>query len=294
MLSSRPYLHLHMLVFLWGFTAILGLLIKLSFPEVVFYRTLISFLAFIPVLYVARVSFKIDSRVLIKLVITGIIISFHWLLFFGAARYANASVSLIGLATTSLWTALLEPMARKRRISKLEVLFGLVIILGIYIIYIDDFTYGIGLIMSIASAFFAAVFTVANSLFVKRHNPLQITFYETGGAFLGSIPFVMWYGYSSGNAFTIPSSLDWGYLLVLALVCTVYANAAWVNILKKISAFAGNLVINLEPIYGILLALLIFGETEKMNPGFYWGGILILLTIFAYPIVSKRFRGGLK
>lgn len=294
MLKSRPYLHLHFLVFLWGFTAILGLLIELSFPEVVFYRTLIAFIAFIPVLYIAKVSFKVAPKVIVRLILTGVIISFHWLLFFGAARYANASVSLIGLATTSLWTALLEPLARKRRISKLELLFGIVIIIGIYIIYIDDFSYGVGLLMSIASAFFAALFTVANSLFVKKHNPLQITFYETGGAFLGSIPFVIWYVQSNNTSLAMPSNMDWGYLLILALVCTVYANAAWVNILKKISAFAGNLVINLEPIYGILLALLIFGQSEEMNPGFYWGGLVIILTIFAYPVVSKRFRGGLK
>ncbi len=294
MLKSRPYLHLHFLVFLWGFTAILGLLIKLPFAEVVFYRTLISFIAFVPVLILFKVSFKLAPKVISKLLLTGVIISFHWLLFFGAARYANASVSLIGLATTSLWTALLEPLARKQRISKLEVLFGVAIIMGIYVIYLDDFSYGIGLIMSIASAFFAAIFTVANSLFVKRHNPLQITFYETGGAFLGTIPFVLWHLHSTGLSMAMPSSLDWGYLLILALVCTVYANAAWVYILKKISAFAGNLVINLEPIYGILLALLIFGKTEEMNPGFYGGGVLIILTIFAYPVVSKRFRGGLK
>ena len=294
MLKSRPYLHLHFLVFLWGFTAILGLLIKLSFPEVVFYRTLISFLAFIPVLILAKISFKVAPKVVFKLLITGVIISFHWLLFFGAARYANASVSLIGLATTSLWTAFLEPLARKKRVSKLEVVFGLVIIGGIYIIYVDDFSYGVGLVMSIGSAFFAAMFTVANSLFVKKYNPLQITFYETGGAFLGSIPFVLWHLNSNGTTLSMPSTLDWGYLLVLALVCTVYANAAWVNILKKISAFAGNLVINLEPIYGILLALALFGQSEEMNPGFYWGGAVIIITVFAYPIISKRFRGGLK
>jgi len=294
MLKSRPYLHLHFLVFLWGFTAILGLLIKLSFPEVVFYRTLISFLAFMPVLVLTKVSFRVEPKVVIKLLLTGVIISFHWLLFFGAARYANASVSLIGLATTSLWTALLEPLARKQRISKLELLFGVIIIIGIYVIYLDDFSYGLGLVMSIVSAFFAALFTVANSLFVTKHHPLQITFYETGGAFLGTIPFVLWHLHSNGASLAMPTTLDWGYLLILALVCTVYANAAWVYILKKVSAFAGNLVINLEPIYGILLALLIFGQTEKMNPGFYWGGVIIILTIFAYPIVSRRFRGGLK
>ena len=294
MLKSRPYLHLHLLVFLWGFTAILGLLIKLSFPEVVFYRTLIAFIAFIPVLFFAKVSFKVEPKVLIRFILTGVIISFHWLLFFGAARYANASVSLIGLATTSLWTAFLDPLARKRRISKLEVVFGMAIIFGIYIIFIDDFSYGLGLVMSIASAFFAALFSVANSLFVKKHSPLQITFYETGGAFLGSVPFVLWHLNSSGTDLAMPTMPDWGYLLILALVCTVYANATWVNILKNISAFAANLVINLEPIYGILLALLFFGQTEAMNPGFYWGGLVIILTIFAYPIVSKRFRGGLK
>jgi len=294
MLKSRPYLHLHFLVFLWGFTAILGLLIELSFPEVVFYRTLISFIAFIPVLLIFKVSFKVEPKVVIKLLLTGVIISFHWLLFFGAARYANASVSLIGLATTSLWTALLEPLARKQRISKMEILFGVIIIIGISIIYIDDFSYGIGLLMSIASAFFAAMFTVANSLFVKKHCPLQITFYETGGAFLGTIPFVLWHLQSNHTTLAMPSSMDWIYLLVLALICTVYANAAWVHILKKISAFAGNLVINLEPIYGILLALLIFGQIEQMNPSFYWGGVIIILTIFVYPIVSSRFKGGLK
>ena len=294
MFDKRPYLHLHFLVFLWGFTAILGLLIKLSFPEVVFYRTLFSFIAFIPVLYFLTIPFSVDPRTFFKLLFTGVIISLHWLLFFGAARYANASVSLIGLATTSLWTAFLEPLARKKRISKMEVFFGLLIILGLYIIYQDDFMYGAGLIMSVASAFFAAVFSVSNSLFVQRLNPLQITFYETGGAFLGTIPFVLWQINTHESSLAIPTQMDLVYLLILALICTVYANAVWVRLLKKLSAFAANLVINLEPIYGIILALLIFGRAEAMNPGFYMGGSLMIITIFAYPVVSRRFRGGLK
>jgi len=294
MSNTKSYLHLHFLVFLWGFTAILGLLIQLSFSEVVFYRTLFSLIAFIPLLYLAKVSFRVSPRTLIKLLLTGVAISFHWLLFFGAARYANASVSLIGLATTSLWTALLEPLARKQRISKMEVFFGLMIILGLYIIYKDDFLYGVGLLMSIGSALFAAVFSVSNSMFVQRHKPLQITFYETLGAFIGTIPFIFLYLDGGISSMQLPSQMDIVYLLILALVCTVYANAVWVNILKKISAFAANLVINMEPLYGIILALIIFGKTEEMNSGFYWGGSIIILTIFAYPVVSKRFRGGLK
>ena len=148
--------------------------------------------------------------------------------------------------------------------------------------------------MSVASAFFAAVFSVSNSLFVQRLNPLQITFYETGGAFLGTIPFVLWQINTHESSLAIPTQMDLVYLLILALICTVYANAVWVRLLKKLSAFAANLVINLEPIYGIILALLIFGKAEAMNPGFYMGGSLMIITIFAYPVVSRRFRGGLK
>jgi len=287
---NKSYFKLHLLVVLWGFTAILGLLIKLSFIEVVFYRTLFAFLALAIILQLTRVGFQISTRSLIKLTVTGLIISLHWLLFFGAARYSNASVSLIGLSTTTFWTSLLEPIVHKRKISKTEILFGLAVIAGLYIIYYDEFSYGLGLAMSVGSAVLAAIFTVLNYGFVRKHDPLTITFYEMVGAWVGTIPFLWILRNPENPLLTLPSMSDVGYLLILALVCTVYANVEAIKLLRKFSAYASNLVINMEPVYGILLALLFFGESEKMSPRFYIGALAIISSVFLYPVILRRFQ----
>ena len=288
MLLNRDYLKLHFLVVLWGFTAILGLLIKLSFIEVVFYRTLIASIALGVVVKMTEAAFKLPGREIIKLLLTGGIIAIHWLLFFGAARYSNASVSLIGLSTATFWTSLIEPIRYKRRISFVEIIFGLVVIAGLYIIYMDDFEYGIGLFMSLGSALLGAIFTVLNHGFVRKHHPVTITFYEMTGAWLVTIPFLWILASPDMPILSLPSISDLGYLLILALVCTVYANIELARLLKIFSAYACNLVINLEPVYGILLALLFFGQSEKMNAGFYVGAMAIIGAIFLYPWVIRR------
>ena len=287
---NKSYFKLHFLVILWGFTAILGLVIKLSFIEVVFYRTLFSFLALAIILQVSRIGFFIRPKEILKLLLTGVIISFHWLLFFGAARYSNASVSLIGLSTTALWTSLLEPIVHKRKISAIEIIFGLAVIAGLYIIYNDDFTYGIGLLMSLASALFAAIFTVINYGFIRKYNSISITFYEMIGAWLATIPFLWIMSNPGSSVLSLPTWSDTGYLLILALVCTVYANSVATNLLKEFSAFSSNLIINMEPVYGILLALLIFGESERMTASFYLGALSIIAAVFIYPIVLRKFQ----
>lgn len=287
---NKSYFKLHFLVVLWGFTAILGLVIKLSFIEVVFYRTLFSFLALAIILQISRIGFYIHPREALKLLLTGVAISFHWLLFFGAARYSNASVSLIGLSTTALWTSLLEPLVHKRKISVIEIIFGLAVIAGLYIIYNDDFTYGLGLLMSLGSALFAAIFTVFNYSFVRKFNSIKITFYEIVGAWLTTIPFLWILRDESIGILSLPTWSDTGYLLILALVCTVYANSVAINLLKEFSAFSSNLIINMEPVYGILLALLIFGESERMNTGFYLGALSIIAAVFIYPFILNKFK----
>jgi drug/metabolite transporter (DMT)-like permease len=287
---NKSYFKLHFLVILWGFTAILGLMIKLSFIEVVFYRTLFAFLALAIILQITRIGFYIHPREAVKLLLTGVVISFHWLLFFGAARYSNASVSLIGLSTTALWTSLLEPIVHKRKISVIEIIFGLAVIAGLYIIYNDDFTYGVGLLMSLGSALFAAIFTVMNYGFIRKYDAISITFYEMVGAWLATIPF-LWLMRSEGtNLLSLPTWSDTGYLLILALVCTVYANSVATKLLKEFTAFSSNLVINMEPVYGILLALLIFGDSERMNTSFYLGALSIITAVFIYPVYLRRFQ----
>lgn len=289
--ESRPYLKLHFIVILWGFTAILGLLIKLSFIEVVFYRTLLATVGLAVLMGIGKLTFFLHPRAIAKLVLTGVVIAVHWLLFFGAARYSNASVSLIGLSTTTFWTALLEPIVTKRRISKIEIFFGFSVIVGLYIIYSNEFEYGLGLLMSVAAAFLAAVFSVLNVGFVRKYHHVSITFYEMVGAFLATIPFLFW-AYDIDHSFIAwPSWSDFGYLLILAMVCTVYANSVAIKLLKQLTAFASNLVINLEPVYGIMLALLFFGDSEKMNSSFYFGSGILLITVLLYPVISRKLRG---
>jgi drug/metabolite transporter (DMT)-like permease len=170
-----------------------------------------------------------------------------------------------------------------------EVLLGLVALAGLYVIFRFEFDHVLGLIMALASAMLAALFTVINSQFTKRHNPYMITFYEMIGAWVGTSIFLLFYTvFWSGNIHQIlPSATDWFYLLILAGVCTVYAYSASVELMQKISAFALNLTNNLEPVYGIVLAFLIFGEKEKMTPGFYLGTGIIVLAVLAYPLVKR-------
>ncbi len=285
---NKGYVKLHFLVVLWGFTAILGLLIKLSFIEVVFYRTLLSVVPLALILVISKVGFSINPREGMKLILTGVVIAVHWLLFFGAARYSNASVSLIGLSTVTFWTSLLEPLLHKRKLSWIEILFGLSVAGALFIIFGQDFSYGLGLAMSLLSALLAAFFSVLNYGYVRKHSALTITFYEMVGALLGTIPF-LWILTAPGQVLlSLPSWSDMGYLLILAIICTVYANIEATRLLRQFSAFASNLVINLEPIYGILLALLFFGDSEKMNLSFYVGAGVLTFVVFLYPMVLKR------
>lgn len=285
---GRSYFKLHFIVILWGFTAIIGLLIKLNFIELVFYRTLFATITLAIIIAIRKEGFRLGRKEIIKLILTGMTIAIHWLLFFGAARYSNASVSLIGLSTTTLWTSIIEPTVYKRKISFLEVVFALVVILGLYIIYKDEFTYGLGLAMSIGAALLAAMFTTLNHKFVRSHHHSSIVFYEMLGAWLITIPFLWFMGEGNQPVLSLPSMTDLGYLLILAIVCTVYANAEATKLLKKFSAFASNLVITMEPVYGILLALLILGESEKMNLSFYMGTLVIITAVIIYPLLLKR------
>ena len=142
--------------------------------------------------------------------------------------------------------------------------------------------------MALASAMLAALFTVINSQFTNRHNPYMITFYEMCGAWMGTALFLVFYLFFQSEPLNIlPTFLDWFYLLILALVCTVYAYSVSVELMQKISAFALNLTNNLEPVYGIILAFLIFGEKEKMTSGFYLGTGIILLAVLLYPLLKR-------
>jgi drug/metabolite transporter (DMT)-like permease len=290
MSQTTDYLKLHFIVWIWGFTAILGLLITIPAVEIVFYRTLIAFATLGVVLYMRGINFKIGKGEVLKILGTGGIISAHWILFFAAARVSTASVCLAGMATCSLWTSFVEPMMNKNKIKGFEVVLGLIVISGLYVIFRFEFNHALGLGMAVLSAFLAALFSVINGKFTKKHNPYIITFYEMLGACIGTaafFPIYLLYFAKDGALNLTPTAMDWLWLLVLAIVCTVYAFSVSVEIMKRVSAFVVNLTVNLEPVYGIVLAVVIFGEKEQMQPGFYIGTFIILLSVLAYPVLNK-------
>ncbi len=288
----KDYLHLHFLVLIWGFTAILGLLITIPPVEVVFYRTLIASGGLGILMYINKLSFNIGKNEIVKLLLTGSIIAGHWILFFTSARISTASVCLAGMATTSFWTSFLEPLLLKKRIKWYEVFLGILVIAGLYIIFHFEFNHALGLFLALISALLAALFTVINVGFAKVHHHHTVTFYEMTGACISIVVFFPFYKLFLAENSLLHlklSNMDLLYISILAVVCTVYAYSASIELMKKISAFSVNLTINLEPVYGIILAVLIFGEKEKMEPGFYIGTSIILISVLVHPFLSKYY-----
>jgi drug/metabolite transporter (DMT)-like permease len=288
--SIRDYFHLHFLVVLWGFTAILGLLISLPPVELVFMRTLVACAGLFVINYTRKKSLFVGKNNILSYLATGIIIAAHWMLFFGSARISTASVCLAGMATTSFWTSLIEPISKRKRPELLEVLLGILVILGLYLIFRFEFTHALGLILALASAFLAATFTVINSRLSHSGNEYTISFYEMTGANISTLVYLLILYLlieEKGISDIHPSSMDWFYIVILALVCTVYPFSASIELMKRLSAYTVNLTVNLEPVYGIILAVIIFGEKEKMSPGFYGGALLILFSVIFYPFIKK-------
>lgn len=293
MASSSDYLKLHFIVFLWGFSAILGKLISLPFVEMVFYRAILAIAGMGLVIYFKKGSFKVSTRDLVYMILIGLIVAVHWLAFFGSARVANASVSLVGFATNSLWTAFLEPWFNRKRVKKYEVFLGLIVLAGLYIIFSFDFQYRLGLIMGIVAGLTSAIFSILNSKMVKRVTSYAITFYEMIGVLIGIVIFLPFYKmyWADGNELSmVPTSMDWLWLVLLAGGCSVYAYTMAVELMKRISVFMIQLCLNLEPVYGIIMAVLIFPATEKMNLNFYIGTLVILCAVISYPMMRKRFE----
>ncbi|OJJ23207.1 hypothetical protein BKI52_02295 [marine bacterium AO1-C] len=292
--NLRDHATLHFIVLIWGFTAILGKLITIPAVELVFYRTLIAAILLGFVLVQRRQPFRLSTGAGLKMLGTGMLISAHWILFFASANVSTVSVCLAGMATATLWTSILDPLINWRRIAPFEVFIGLVIIVGLYVVFRFEFDHAVGLVLALVSAMLAALFTVINGRLIKKHNHTVITFYEMAGACLGCIlffPFYVRYFFPKRGLVLVPdAAIDWVYIGILAMVCTVYAYTVAVKLMTKFSPFAINLTVNLEPVYGILLAFLIFGDAEKMTTGFYIGTLIILLAVLAYPYLNKYFE----
>ncbi|WP_428223280.1 DMT family transporter [Flavobacterium sp.] len=287
--NISSYLHLHLIVFIWGFTAVLGALISLDALPLVWYRMAMATVFIGGYIYIAKIDVKVPPLVLVKFLVAGLIIALHWYTFFEAIKVSNVSVTLACLSTGAFFTSILEPIFFKRRVIPYEVILGIVVIAGLYMIFKIDVKYVHGIILALTSAFLSASFSIINGKLAKEHNSSVISFYELIGGVLFFSIFMAFKGTFTTDFF----KLSWNDLLWMSLlssICTAYAFIASVQVMKYISPYTVMLTINLEPIYGIILALLVFGEKEKMDGQFYIGALVILGTVIANVLLKNKFK----
>jgi len=281
------YLHLHFIVFIWGFTAVIGALISLDAIPLVWYRMGLASVFVLLYIAIARKKIRFPKKVLFGFFIAGLIIAVHWLTFFGAIKVSNVSVTLAIMSTGAFFTSLLEPLFYKRRIIFYEVIFGLIAVIGLFIIFQASMEYFWGIILALISAFLSALFSVINGRYAKRYEASVISMYELIFGML-CISLYLLFTESFTADFFIVSTSDWWYLFLLASVCTAYAFIASVHVMRWLSPFTVMLTINLEPVYGIILALWILGDSENMSPQFYYGALIILATVILNGILKMK------
>lgn len=288
MLSKYKYhIWLHITVLIFGLTGVLGKLITIDSYLLVWYRTLIAVVALLGYFAFTKFSLKITKKQLLKTLGVGVIIAIHWVTFFEAIKQSNVSVALVCFSSSTLFTSLIEPLYFKRKLKAYELIFGVVIIIGLYFIFSFEFKYFIGMILSFVSAAFASWFTVLNGVLIKETKAKTISFYELLGAFVVVGIYLLFSLQGDFSQFAISIS-DFKWLLVLGTVCTAFAFIISVEVMKKISPYTVTMSVNLEPIYSIILAILIWPDSETMSAGFYMGSIIVISTIFLNALFKNR------
>lgn len=285
----KHFLQLHLIVFIWGFTAILGALISIEAIPLVWYRMVLAVFFIFIYFLIQKKSVAIDKKSVLKFLFTGIVIALHWITFFKAIKVSNISIALVTMSTGAFFTSLIEPLFFKRKIKSIELILGVIVIGGLYVIFNFESEYYLGIIYALISAFLAALFSVLNGLFVKKTDAEIISFYQL---FFG-VAFVTVYLFFT-NSFTVDffmlTASDWFYLVLLSSVCTAYAFIVSVKIMKHLTPYTVMLTINLEPVYAIILALFIFGDKEKMNVEFYYGAFIVLFVVLLNGIIKNQSR----
>lgn len=288
---KKAFLQLHAAIFLAGFTGVLGRLITINEGLLVWYRMFFSAVFLLALSFFSKKIKFLPWRQALPLIGIGAIVALHWVFFYGSVKYANVSVSLVCFSTMGFFSAFLDPLISKRKMDLIEILLGIMVMLGVYLIFHFDQTYRLGIFYGIISSILAAIFTIINKKYVDKHDAQVITFYELGGGWL-SLNFVLpfYFQFVSFSSF-FPSVSDFLWLLVLSLLCTVLAFNLSIKALKKISPFTVNLSYNLEPVYGILLAFVIYKEHLELGLSFYAGLFLIFLTVVIQTIRVWKTRG---
>jgi drug/metabolite transporter (DMT)-like permease len=277
---KKAILQLHVFVFLAGLTGPLGYLIQLNGILLVFYRMLITSVVLWGI-YMFRKNHSYPIKTKLQLLGVGAIIAMHWVCFYASIKLANISIALVCFSSTSLFSSILEPLAKKYKIQVQEIWIGLLSLVGILFIFHFDTKFRTGIVVGLFSSLFAAIFSIINKRITNHVDVNTIQTYEMTGGVLFLLPFVIILSAMSHfNPILItPTPMDWVWILVLAILCTVISNHLMLSALKHISAFTLNVTLNLEPVYGIILAFILFKEQKQLGLSFYIGIVLITLSV---------------
>ncbi len=286
---KKAFLQLHIAIFLAGFTAVLGRLILLNEGLLVWYRIFITVWVLGGIMLWRKELKKETFKNMMRMAAVGGVIAFHWVTFYGSVKYGNISVALVCLSASGFFSALLEPLILKRSIIIIELLLGLVAIAGIYIIFDFHPQFKIGIIYGILAALGSALFPIFNKQLLKQFSPRTLTFYELSGGLLILSCLLPFYLSKTSPTYFLPTWPDFGWLCILAVLCTVVCFDLQLKALQKISAFTCNLMYNLEPLYGIILAFIFFNEGAVFHTEFYVGLAFILsVIVFQMYRVSQK------
>lgn len=289
-------LQLHAAVFLWGFTGVLGRAITLQSTMLVWWRLLLTMIS-LWVLYLVQGKFsRIDKRSALFIALLGTVLAMHWVAFYASIKLANVTIALTCLSTTALLASLIEPLVMRRRFDPVEIFLGLFAVAGILIIYETHLAFSTGIIVGLLSSVLTVMVSVLNKKIVDRHKPEDITLYQLTGGFIGLSLLLPLFQYFFHESWRLPTAWDWVWLVILSWVCTILTFFLYIRALRKVSAFTMNLTLTLEPIYGIILAFVLYKENRLFSHWFYVGFALIAVAVVFHmcrllrPSLSKSQR----
>lgn len=289
---KKAFLQLHAAILLAGFTGILGRLITLNEGLLVWYRMLFSAIGLLALLKLSGREIKFPATGKLALLGVGAIVALHWAFFYGSIKYANVSIALVCFSAVGFFTALIDPLLTGRRVQPMELVLGLLVMLGIYLIFHFEGQYQAGIILGVISSLLAALFTTLNKKLLPLHGTDTVTFFEMNGGWMALTLLLPFYLLKFPPDHYLPTWTDFCWLLVLSLLCTVLAFRLSLDALRKISPFTVNLSYNLEPVYGILLAFLVYKENKYLGGGFYAGLAIIFATVLLQSLRVWKKRSG--
>ena len=285
---TKNIIHFHFIVFIFGFSSVLGALCSLEALPLVIYRMALAFLGLGVYFAIFKPSFfKLNRALWPYVLVGGLVIGVHWVTFFHAIKVAGVSLTLSMMATGAFITAMLEPLVNKRKILAYELLFGGLIAFGVGLIFKAEYEYLYGICIALISAFLSSVFTILNARMVQQGRAITLSFYElVVGAVVGILYVLVSGNYTVQDFYLQQWDLLW--ILLIAWVCTSYAFNISIKVMEHLSPFTVMMIINLEPVYGILLSLIVWGEQELLSVRFYIGFCIILSVIFLNGIYKKQ------